>query len=157
MVASKLGYRLRANAQKQVGIAVKKLDKPITGSATFKTRIKAVSANSSLLSNGYIAFGNKPNDAALIKCGIRLRAESLLIVQGPLLKGDSKTEKIKPPGNKTIEITVTVNLETRQITCTANNVTVKAEIKNPLKSITHIGYAIDSALIDVAPIKITTP
>ncbi len=156
VTASKLGYRLRAKGQKQVGIALKKLDKPIIGSAIFKTRIKAVPGDG-LLSNGYLAFGDKPNDATLIKCGVRLRAENVSIIQGPLLTGDSETEKIPPPGNKTIEITVTVNLETRQITCTADKVTVKAEIKKPLKSITHIGYAIDSALIDVAPVKITTP
>lgn len=157
VTASKLGYRLQAKGQKQVGIALKKLDKPITGSAAFKTRIKAVSAGDGLLSNGYLAFGDKQNDAALIKCGIKLRAENISIIQGPLLTGDAKTAKIKPPGNKAIEITVTVNLETGKVVCTANGVTIEAEIKKPLKSITHIGYAIDSALIDVAPIEITTP
>lgn len=157
VVASNLGYRLRATGKNQVGIALKKLDKPITGSATFKTSIKAVPAGDGLLSNGFLAFGDKPNDAALIKCGIKLRAENVSIIQGPLLSGNAKTAKIKPPGGKTLEITVTVNLEAGKIVCTADGVTVQADIQRPLKSITHVGYAIDSAIIDVAPVEISTP
>jgi hypothetical protein len=157
VTASKLGYRLRAAGREQVGIAVKKLDKPITSSATFKTRIKAAPAGDGLLSNGFLAFGDKPNDADLIKCGIKLRAESVSIIQGPLLSGDAKTAKIKPPGGKTLEITVAVNLEAGKIVCTADGVTVQADIQTPLKSITHVGYAIDSAVIDVAPVEIITP
>ncbi len=66
VVASKLGYRLRATGSKQVGVALKKLERPITGSATFRTRIKGVTGGDGLLSNGYLAFGRGTNDPALI-------------------------------------------------------------------------------------------
>ncbi|UCE24855.1 MAG: PQQ-binding-like beta-propeller repeat protein, partial [Candidatus Zixiibacteriota bacterium] len=157
VVASKLGYRLRATGREQVGVAVKKLDKPITGSATFRTRIKAVTGGDGLLSNGYLAFGNRANDAALIKCGVRLRAKNASIIQGPLLKGESETVKIDIPDDKSMEIVVEVDLKTRKIVYKVDDVTIEASIKKPMKSITHVGYAIDSALIDFAPIEINTP
>ncbi len=157
VVSSKLGYRLRTTGRKQVGLAVKKLDKPITGSATFKTRMKAVSGGDGLLSNGYLAFGDGANDAALIKCGARLRAKNASIIQGPLLKGESKSIKIDAPDDEGLEIAVKVDLITRKIVFTTNGVTIEARLQQPLKSITHVGYVMDSALIEFAPIEVRSP
>ncbi len=155
VLASRLGYRLRSSGSKQVGLAVKKLDRPITGSATFRTRVKAVTGGDGLLSNGYLAFGDGPGDADLIKCGARLRAKQVSIIQGPLLKGKSRSANIDVSDNKPVEIVVTVDLKARKVTYKANEVTLEARIERPLKSVTHVGYALDSALIDFAPIKIS--
>ena len=157
VVASKLGYRLQSTGKKQVGIAVKKLDRPITGSATFRTRMKAVPDAKGLQRNGYLAFGDSPEDARLIKCGVRLRTPRAAIVQGPLLKGVSKGAKITAPGDKGVEFLVTVDLKTQKIVYMANGVTVETRIQRPLKSITHVGYVIDSALVDFAPVRVQTP
>jgi outer membrane protein assembly factor BamB len=157
VVASKLGYRLRTTGKKQVGVAVKKLERPITGSATFRTHMKAVSGGGVLLSNGYLAFGDRANDASLIKCGARLRAKNASIIQGSLLKGNAKSVKIKAPDDKGLKIVVTVDLKTQKIVFTINGVTIEAGIQRPLKSITHVGYVMDSALIDFAPIEVRTP
>jgi len=157
VVASKLGYRLQGTAKKQVGIAVKKLDRPITGSVTFRTRMRAVPDELGLQRNGYLAFGDGADDAKLIKCGARLRTQRASIVQGPLLKGKSKSADIKAPGDKGVEIVVTIDLKAQKIVYTANGVTVEAQIQRPLKSITHVGYAIHSALIDFAPVKVHAP
>jgi hypothetical protein len=153
-VASKLGYRLRATGKKQVGVAVKKLERPITGSTTFRTSIKGVKGGDGLLSNGYLAFGSKANDSSLIKCGVRLKSENASIVQGPLLKGKVKSVEINIPDDKVLEIVVRVDLKSQKIVYTVDGVTIEAVIQKPLKSITHAGYAIDSALIDFAPVEI---
>ena len=157
VTASKLGYRLRATGKKKVGIAVKKLDRPITGLATFKTHMKAVSGGSGLLSNGYLAFGDGAADAALIKCGARLRTPRAAIVQGPLLKGASKSAKISAPNDKGVQIEVRVDLRAQKIVYTANGETIEAPIRRPLKSITHVGYVMDAAIIDFSPVEIDTP
>ncbi|MCD6393828.1 MAG: PQQ-binding-like beta-propeller repeat protein [Planctomycetes bacterium] len=157
VTASKLGYRLKGTGKKQVGIAVKKLDQPITDSATFKTRMKAVADNSGLQRNGYLAFGDGAADAALIKCGARLRTPRAAIIQGPLLKGASKSAKIDVSNNKGVQIEVTVDLKAQRIVYTANGQTIEARIQRPLKSITHVGYVIDAAIIDFAPVEIDTP
>ena len=65
--------------------------------------------------------------------------------------------KIDIPDNKSMEIVVEVDLKTRKIVYTVDRVTIEAGIQKPLKSITHVGYVMDSALIDFAPIEISTP
>ena len=157
VTASKLGYRLRVTGKKQVGIAVKKLDRPITGSATFKTRMKAVAEGGGLQRNGYLAFGDGATDAALIKCGARLRTPRAAIVQGPLLKGASKGVKIDAPNDKGVQIEVRVDLKAQKIVYTANGETIEARIQRPLKSITHVGYVMNAAIIDFSPVEIDTP
>jgi hypothetical protein len=136
---------------------VKKLDRPITGSVTFRTRMKAVPDSRGLQSNGYLAFGDGAEDAMLIKCGARLRTQNALIVQGPLLKGKSESARINVPDSEGVEIVVSVNLTTAKLVYTANGVTVEAQIQRPLKSITHVGYVIDNSLIDFAPVEVHTP
>ena len=153
--ASSLGYRLRARGEKQVGVALKKLDQPITGSATFRTRLAAVADGAGMLRNGFLAFGDGTDEARLIKCGARFQTQKALIVQGPLLDGGtSQAADIKPPGDKGLGIVVKVDLKAHTLTYTANGVTVEAKIEQPLKSITHVGYVMDSALIDFAPVQI---
>ncbi len=156
IVSSKLGYRLRSTGKKQVGIAMKELNTPIINSATFRTRIKAVQGGEGLLSNGYLAFGNGTTDTRLIKCGARLRTKQASIIQGPLLKGKLESAKIEADDDKSVEIMVKVNLRTQRILYTANNVTIEAQIQYPLKSITHVGYVINSSLIDFAPVEVNT-
>ena len=157
VIASKLGYRLRGTGKKQVGIAVKKLDRPITGSVTFRVRMKAVTGGRGLRSNGYLAFGDGVRDAALIKCGARLRTQQASIIQGPLLKGKAKDAKINVPDDKDLEMIVKVDLKTQNIVYTINGVTIEDPIERPLESITHVGYAMDSALIDFTPVEVQTP
>jgi outer membrane protein assembly factor BamB len=157
VASSELGYRLQGTGKKQVGVAVKKLDRPITGSVTFRTRMKAVPDSRGLQSNGYLAFGDGAEDAMLIKCGARLRTQNALIVQGPLLKGKSESARINVPDSEGVEIVVSVNLTTAKLVYTANGVTVEAQIQRPLKSITHVGYVIDNSLIDFAPVEVHTP
>jgi outer membrane protein assembly factor BamB len=157
VTASKLGYRLRAKGKQQVGLALKKLDQPITGTATFKTHVKVVPGAGGLLRNGYLAFGDGADDRKLIKCGVRLRNQRAAIVQGPLLTGKSKGADVRAPDEKGLAISVTVDIKAGKVTYTANGVTIEARMDRPLKSITHVGYAMDSACIDVAPITIRTP
>ena len=157
VIASELGYRLQATGKKQVSLAVKKLDRPITGSVTFRTRMKDVPGVTGLLRNGYLAFGDGSMENKLIKCGVRLKTQSASIVQGPLKNERSKGGKIVAPENKAVEMEVRVDLKAQKIVFTANGVSLEAEIQRPLKSITHVGYVLDSAVADFAPVEIRVP
>ncbi|MCP4453717.1 MAG: PQQ-like beta-propeller repeat protein, partial [Planctomycetes bacterium] len=154
VLACDLGYRVKAAGKQRVGIAVKKLTQPITNRATFKTRLRAVPNNQDLLSNGYFVFGDGMVDGKLIKCGVQLRTQRATIVQGPLKAGQVQGSKISVQANESLEILVTVDLKTKEIVYQAGSVTIKASLYRPLKSITHIGFAVDSAVIDFAPIEI---
>ena len=52
---------------------------------------------------------------------------------------------------------MTVDLDAQKVTYVANGATLEAPLKSPLTAITHVGYVMDSALIDVAPIEIERP
>ena len=155
VLACDLGYRVKAAGKQRVGIAVRKLAQPIMNKATFSMRLKAVPSSQDLLSNGYLVFGDGMVDGKLIKCGAQLRTQRAAIVQGPLKDGQVQDAKISVQADKGLDILVTVDLKTQTILYQAGSVTLKARINRPLRSITHIGYAVDSALADFAPIEIS--
>lgn len=153
--ASDLGYRLRATAEKTVGVALKAVDTPITGKVTFRTRVRAVPDAQGLLRNGYLAFGDGTDEVDLVKCGVRLQPQRAAIIQGPFLRGGkSVSAAVDAPETKGLEAVVTVDLRSQTVTFVANGVTIEAPIHKPLAAITHVGYVMDSALIDVAPVEI---
>jgi hypothetical protein len=154
--ASEMGYRLRANDRETLGVALKKLDKPITGSVTFRTRIRAVPEAQGLLRNGYLAFGGNAKEADLIKCGVRLQPQRASIVQGPFEDKEptSVSAKVDAPEAKGLEAVVTIDLAAQKVTYIANGAKLEAKLESPLRAITHLGYVMAGALIDVAPIEI---
>jgi hypothetical protein len=157
--ASDLGYRLRANGKGTIGLALKKLDSPLTGTVTFRTRFCPVAEADGLLRNGYLAFGGGPQEAELVKCGIRFRNQAAAIIQGALAgeKTVSKSAQVDAPDDQGLEAVVTVDLDARKITYTANGVKIETPLQTPLSAITHLGYVLDSGLIDAAPIEIQRP
>ena len=49
---------------------------------------------------------------------------------------------------------VRVDLAGGKVTYTAGKVKLEATLQRPLKKITHVGYAADSAVVDFAPLDI---
>lgn len=154
VLGSDLGYCVKAAGKRRVGLAVKKLTRPITNRVTFKTRLRAVPNSQDLLSNGYLVFGDGVVDQKLIKCGAQLRTQRAAIVQGPLQQGRVQGAKINLGQGGSLDILVTVDLKTQKILYQANSQTIEAKIDRPLRSITHIGYAVNSAQADFAPIEV---
>jgi hypothetical protein len=153
MIESKLGYRLIATAKGQIAVALKKLDEPVSGSATFKTQI-VVPANTGMLRNGYLVFGDGTTDAKLIKCGVRLKMQKTQIVEGPFQGGKARGADIEADDGKPIDVVVHVDLAKNQVTYTAGGVKLEATLERPLKKITHVGYAAESATVDFGPLEI---
>ena len=76
------------------------------------------------------------------------------MIQGPLKEGTSKGVPVDAPAGQTVTLVVTVDLEEQHVTFTVNGKTIEAALKQPLKSITHVGFAADSAIVDFAPVGI---
>jgi hypothetical protein len=156
VTASDLGYRLRANSQDAIAIALKKLDKPITGTVTFRLKMKPVQDAQGLLRNGFLVFGSSGREPELVKCGMRFQPQQATIIEGSL-KGAQKPlagAAVDAPDATGLEAVVTVNLDAQSVTYIANGVEIKAELSTPLEEITHVGYANTGALIDLTQIYI---
>jgi len=153
VVESQLGYRLRGQAPKQDGVALKRLATPLTKKAVLRAKIRVVSSGQ--LINGFLAFGDGPKDAELVKCGFRLRNKTALIVQGALKGGKTTSKKLDAGVDETVDVAVTVDLESQKVAFTAKGETVEAALVRPLKQITHVGYCVDNATADFSPIEVT--
>jgi hypothetical protein len=142
-----------------LGVALKKLDEPITSTVTFRTRIRAVKDARGLLRNGYLAFGGSDKEAELVKCGVRLQPQTAAIIQGGFQDKEKsgKSAKVDAPEDKGLEAVVTVDMAAQKVTFIANGVKLETPLKSPLRAVTHLGYVMDSAMIDVAPIEVETP
>ncbi len=156
VTASELGYRLRCPETKQAGLAIKKLDTPLTGTVTLTTRI-ASPKGQDLLRNGYLAFGEGVQDDDLVKCGVRFQNRRAVITQGPLVGGKSTGAALEASGETPVRVVVKVDLSAGTVHLTADGATVEAKLLKPLKSITHVGYAVEGALADFAPVEVGKP
>jgi len=154
VVAAKLGYRLTAKSRDHTALALIKLATPVTTTATFTTRLRAAPVSSGQLSNGFLAFGDGASDEQLVKCGVRLRAKQAMVIQGTIQEGQTQRTPITVPDNRPMEVSVSVDLATQQVTFTVDGVKIEAKLTKPLKSITYVGYALDNAVVDFAPIKV---
>jgi len=153
---SDIGYRLQP-PRGATGFALKKLDKPLTGRVTFRLKIRTTPGASSpdTPGNGFLVFGNSPDEARLIKCGCRLSGKSLEITQGP---GPAKTgrasQKADLKANEVTDVTVVADLTAQTVTLSARGQTVEAPFVARLDSILWIGYCVSSVISDFSAIEI---
>ncbi|HUT33847.1 MAG TPA: PQQ-binding-like beta-propeller repeat protein [Planctomycetota bacterium] len=152
---SKLGYRLQGQGKDIVGLALNKLKAPLTKKAVLKAKVKAAPDDGGYLLNGFIAFGDGPQDPKLVKCGVRIRAKTANIIQGPLKDFTGPVEKLDITGNELFELTVTVDLEAQKVVFKVLDKTMEAKLEQPLKAITHVGLCIDNALVDASPVEVS--
>ena len=148
IVKSELGYRLGANGN-TVALALNKLEEPLTGSATWTLKMKA---NDGAYKNGFLVFGDGPVDNQLIKCGIQFVQGTLRIIEGPT---GNEGPKAKLEGNlgRVFELTVSVDLAAQKVTLTSGKQSLTHQLKRPLTSITHLGFASWNAVTDFSALE----
>jgi len=152
---SKLGYRLQGQGKDVAGLALNKLKAPLKKKAELKAKVKAAPDDGGFLLNGFIAFGDRPDDAKLVKCGVRIKAKSAHIVQGPLKDFKGLAEKLDIKGDELLELAVSVDLEAQKVVFKVLDKTMEAKLEQPLKAITHVGLCIDNALVDCSPVEVS--
>jgi outer membrane protein assembly factor BamB len=149
VVESKLGYRIRPAGTKQVCLAVDELDNPVSGRVALSAKVMVPKAEGRL-TNVFLAFGDKPTDERLVKCGIRYKPQKALIVQGSLTGEDSRSKQVDvdAPYGKVIDVAVEVDLEKQRLAFTTCGATVEAELATPFEQIRYVGIATDSAIAE---------
>jgi len=149
-----LGWKLQA-ASGQVGFALQQLPAPLTREATFKFKLHMIPKDASKdpPRNGFFVFGESPEEAQLVKCG--MRRNQGLIIQGPYAKGQSASQKLEARVNETVEVTVAVDLAAQTVRMTLHGQTVEAKLDRRLSAIKYIGYCANSVVSEFSKVEIT--
>jgi hypothetical protein len=148
---SKLGYTLHADS-KQMGLALKKLAAPATGKVSLKVRMKL--RTDGKLKNGFLVFGDSPDDAALVKCGLRFAQKKAVIVEGPLTGGKTAAEALEIVAAKVYDIDVTLDLASGQVTMKVGGATVTATLTRRPANISYVGYGASDAAADFSAVEV---
>ncbi|MBI5686233.1 MAG: PQQ-binding-like beta-propeller repeat protein [Verrucomicrobia bacterium] len=151
---SDLGYRM-VSGRGETALALKKLPAPFTKRATFRVKVCASPGGApDKPGNGFIAFGNGPQDAALIKCGFRISGKCLSIVQGPLSGARAASKKAGLKSNEVMEMEVGVDLATQKFKLTIQGETLEAPLAQKLDAITWAGVCLTSVTTDFGALEI---
>lgn len=151
---SDLGYHLRAEA-KQTGLALKQLPAPVAGKIDFKGRLKCASDGS--LKNGFLVFGDAPEEARLVKCGLRFLMGKAVIIQGAINGGKAAEKELELDEAKVYEIQVTIDMASGQVTMRTNGTTLTTTLERRPENISWIGYQTLNAAADFSPLEIIAP
>ncbi len=151
-----LGYQLWSEP-KNIGLALKKLDPPLSGRVTFKVRMRVVGDADSgrTMKNGFLVFGKSAEESALIKCGLRYAMKTAVITQGSLNGGTTVSEKFEISEDRTHALTVGVDPGSGKVTMTTGALTLTAPLAMPLEAITYVGYCSLNSITEFSPITIT--
>jgi hypothetical protein len=148
-----LGYRVGADTKK-VGMALKKLDAPVTGKVTLKCKLQFTGVAG--FRNGYLAFGDGTDEARLVKCGLRVAMKTAAIIQGPLSRNKGATTECVIDPEKLHDLVVTVDLASGDLTFKSGPATVATKLAKPMQSITHVGYCTNHATVDFSAIEVVS-
>jgi hypothetical protein len=153
---SDIGYRLHA-ARGTTGVALKKLDKPVTKCATFRLKIRTTpGAPPDQPGNGFLVFGDSSDEAKLIKCGYRISGQAIEIAQGPMAgKGKRASKKAGLKANHVTELTIVADLAAQKVTLTAGGQTVEMPLAGRLDSIQWTGYCVSTVTSDFSEIEMS--
>jgi hypothetical protein len=134
-------------------MVLKKLDQPLTGKVTLKCQLQY--ANGDGANNGYLAFGDSPQEAELVKCGLRQKMATAAILQGSLAADEGATTPCTTQYGRSYELVVTVDLTSGMVTFEGAGAKVEAKLDRPLTSITHVGYCLKGTVTDFSPIEVS--
>jgi len=151
------GYRLHT-LQGKAGFALKKLDRPIRGKATFEfscsTEVGHEFPNRWV--NGFLTISDGVDPSRHIHIGAFFGGQKkLAVIEGPLQPNTRHTQPLT--GNaKPLAFTVRLNLATSEIFFEeSGGARVQAKLSRPIERITHIGYSTLNAVTEFSHWKET--
>jgi hypothetical protein len=149
-----LAWRFRAapDDRRLMAYDLKKLPEPTAGKIGFKVRMRSTTDGS--LKNGFLVFGNAPEEAGLVKCGLRIAMKKAVIVQGPLEGGKVANQPFGGGQSVVHEIEVTVDAVSGQVTMKAGKATVTAKLDRPATGISFVGVGALNAAVDFSSIEV---
>jgi len=155
VLAAEAGYRVEGDAA-QTGLALKKLDRPVTKSGVFKVTLTSINAPGAgkqrMLRNGFLVLSD--GAGGTLRCGVRLALQNAIITQATARSGDAKVEKMELPADEPVRLEVAVDLEKQKVSMTLRGKTIEAPLAKPLKAITHAGYGVEKAVTEFTAVEV---
>jgi hypothetical protein len=148
-----MGYHLLATGE-PMGFALKKLPAPLAGRIGLKVRMRVTAGGST--KNGFLVFGDRPEEAALVKCGLRFLMKKAMIVEGPLEGGKAVQESCAADAAKVHEIDVTVDVPAGRVTMKTGATMVTATLAHRPAAISYVGFGALKAAADFSPIEVSS-
>ena len=152
---SDLGYRV-CSAENGSGYALKKLPEPVTGKATFRLKVNFTVATEPTRPrrNGFFVFGSSADTSKLILCAVYQKQKKASIMDGTKKGIDRADQRLSIDLAKELEMVVTVDVASRQVSMTIGGKQVTLDLKRDLKRISYIGYCVQGAVCDFGPVVI---
>ena len=123
----------------KTGLALKKLEKPITGRATFRVQLRT---RTQLPANGFLAFGDGPEDEQLVKCGLFVGGGYAGIYEGSYPSSDDARVVMPLRAGELCELAVRVDLATDTVQMTVGDFRVAKRLTRRIKKIAYYGPAL---------------
>lgn len=144
VLGSEIGYYLQATG-KNMGMALKKVPKPLEGKAKLHVRLRV--APGGQLKNAFLLFGDRPEEARLVKCGIRYALRQAMIVEGALAGGKTTSKAFDPDESRIYDLHVVFDPESGEVSMTLGDVQLSVTLQRPPKNIAFVGCgALNSAI-----------
>ena len=115
-----------------------------------------------MFQNGFLAFGDGPTDAKLVKCGLHLGGQrNYTIIDGD--RFNLKQTKIDYPGDpmSLFEVEVTFDPRSRKVAMEARPAgkpgrgeTIVLTLDRDLKEIKYVGYYVKHAVTAFSPVEV---
>jgi hypothetical protein len=146
-----LGYRVAAQGKK-TAFALKKLAEPASGKFRLSAKMKITEAGE--LKNGFLVFGDRADDASLVKCGLRMALKKAVITQGASSGSKTAEQPLEIEADKTYEVRVTVDLASGEVAMQVGETTVKAKLDPVPQRVSFVGYGTISAVTEFSAYEI---
>ena len=131
---TELGHKLASDGN---GLALRRLDTPITGVAKISTVIQPPDA---FPSNGFIALGKKSTDADTIKLGLLVGGNRIAIYDGPYGAKSSTGTNAQIKGGNSYPAEITIDIPKRRLTFKIAGKTLTHPLPDYIDEIRHLGY-----------------
>jgi len=134
---SPFGYEITSGSN---GVAMKKTPTPFRKSVTFRCRLKTRRKDGTR--NGLIAFGQDGDPEHLVKAGVYIGANNIVILHGRFgcREKDIVRKKVKFDKAGTFDVTVQVDLEKKTVTLEVGGTTLTGPLGRNWKEINYYGF-----------------
>ena len=149
---STLGYRLSSDGE---GFALRKLDKPISGTAHAVFKLEYQTAVEASTRNAMFCFGDKPNNANLVKVGTAIGKGTHEIFKGGWTNvGGGAAQKANFDAQRKFTAQATIDLSKRIVVLEISKTRLEQKLPQGLKEVNYIGIYAKGTRSNFSPIEI---